>query len=44
MSYEIIHVMDHYEAYDDNGNFLCSGDRRSETETEAEEVLARREV
>lgn len=41
---KIIHVMDHYEAYDDNGNFLCSGDRRSEVETEVEEVLERREV
>ena len=38
---EIIHVMDHYEAYD-NGKFICSGDKRSEVEKDAEEILAER--
>ena len=42
MVYKVISVMDHYEAYDPNGKFICSGDTRSEAETEAEEILAER--
>lgn len=42
MSYKVIAVMEHYEAYDHNGNFLCSGDKRSEVEEDAEEILAER--
>ena len=38
MAYQIIHVMDHYEVYI-QGEFVCSGDRRKETEDEAEEIL-----
>lgn len=38
---EIIHVMDHYEAYI-NGNFICSGDTLNEAETEAEKCLTER--
>lgn len=37
----IIHVMDHYEAYM-NGKFICSGDTRSEAETDADEILSER--
>lgn len=39
MDYKIIHVMDHYQAYDNNGNFICSGDTRNEAETEAEKYM-----
>ena len=42
MVYKVISVMDHYEAYDQNGNFICSGDKRSETERDAEMCLAER--
>jgi hypothetical protein len=42
MEPKIIRVMEHYEAYDDNGNFICSGDKRNETEMEAEKILAER--
>ena len=41
MNYVIVPVMEHYEAYI-NGEFLCSGDKRSETAREAEEILAER--
>ena len=40
--YDVICIHGHYEAYDNNGNFLCSGDKRNETEDEAEKVLAER--
>ena len=42
MDYKVISVMDHYEAYDHNGNFICSGDTRNEATREAEEYLAER--
>lgn len=42
MDYEVVHVMDHYEAHDTNGNFLCSGDTDTEAAREAEKVLAER--
>ena len=35
-------VMDHYEAYDDNGNFICSGDTLNEAVSEAEKCLVER--
>jgi hypothetical protein len=39
----IIHnVNGHYEAYDRNGNFLCSGDTKNETKEEAERCLSER--
>jgi hypothetical protein len=38
---EIIHVMDHYEAYID-GMFVCSGDTRNEAVREAEKCLVER--
>lgn len=31
MDYDIIHVIDHYEAYL-NGEFICSGDTKAEVE------------
>ena len=37
---KIIHVMDHYEVYDLNGNFICSGDTLNEAVMEAELCLA----
>ena len=30
MEYHIIGVRGHYEAYDNNGNFVCSGDTYTE--------------
>ena len=39
MSFEIISVRGHYEAYDEDGNFICSGDKESETRQDAEEIL-----
>ena len=39
---EIIRVMEHFEAYH-NGKFICSGDRESETEKDAEEILTEME-
>lgn len=36
----IIPVRGHYEAYDSNGNFICSGDTRSEVERELKEMNA----
>ena len=39
---KIIHVMDHYEVYDLNGNFICSGDTLNEAVREAELCLAER--
>ena len=38
MNYDIIPVMDHYEAYL-NGKFICSGDNKRETEMEVQEYL-----
>lgn len=38
MSYEIIHVMDHYEVYI-KGKFVCSGDTPTEAAKEAEKAL-----
>lgn len=35
MNHDIIHVMDHYEAYM-NGKFICSGDTKTEVERELE--------
>jgi hypothetical protein len=35
--YKIIHANGHYEAYDNNGNFLCSGDSYIEVVREIEE-------
>lgn len=29
-THRIIHINGHYEAYDDNGNFVCSGDTWNE--------------
>ena len=42
MDYEVINVNGHYQAYDLNGNFICSGDTKSETKKDAEEILAER--
>ena len=42
MDYKIINVNGHYMAYDLNGNFICSGDKLSETIREAELCLAER--
>jgi hypothetical protein len=42
MDYDVCHVIDHYVAYDTNGNFLCSGDTRNEAAKEAEKILAER--
>ena len=39
---KIVHVMDHYEVYDHNGNFICSGDTLNEAVREAELCLAER--
>ena len=39
---KIIHVMDHYEVYDLNDNFICSGDTLNEAVREAEKYLAER--
>ena len=39
---KIIHVMDHYEVYDLNGNFICSGDTLNEAVIEAERHFAER--
>ena len=36
--YNIIPIMEHYEAYDRNGKFICSGDTRTEVENELMEV------
>lgn len=36
--YDIISVHGHYEAYDSNGKFICSGDTEAEVERELIEV------
>lgn len=38
----VVSVMDHYVAYDTNGNFICSGDTKNQTIKDAEEILAER--
>jgi hypothetical protein len=35
----ILNVNGHYEAYDRNGKFICSGDTKSEAKKEAEKIL-----
>lgn len=42
MDYMVISEMDHYVAYDINGNFICSGDTRNEASKEAEKCLTER--
>lgn len=37
--YEIINVNGHYEGYYINGEFICSGDNKSEVEKDIEEEL-----
>lgn len=36
MEYKIISIHGHYEAYDQNGNFICSGDTPMEVAKEIE--------
>lgn len=36
--YDIIPVHGHYEAYDRNGKFICSGDTETEVENELKEM------
>lgn len=36
MDYHIINVRGHYEAYDNKGNFICSGDTVKEVAKELE--------
>ena len=38
MEYKIISVRGHYEAYDYNGNFICSGDTPMEVAKEIENI------
>ena len=38
MNYKIICVRGHYEAYDHNGNFICSGDTPTEIAQEIEKL------
>lgn len=38
MNYTIINVRGHYEAYDNNGNFICSGDTPMEVAREIERM------
>lgn len=38
MNYKTINVGGHYHAYDDQGNFICSGDTPMEIEKEIEEM------
>lgn len=38
MSYKIIRVRGHYEAYDSKGNFICSGDNPREVAREIEKM------
>ena len=40
MNPDIRPINGHYEAYDRNGKFICSGDSRSEVERELEEGKA----
>lgn len=41
MEIKIVNVNGHYEAFHKaNGNFICSGDTKSETQREAEICLA----
>lgn len=35
--YNIIPAREHYEAYDSNGKFICSGDTKAEVERELKE-------
>lgn len=35
----IRNVNGHYEAYDQNGKFICSGDTKNEAKEEAEKIL-----
>lgn len=42
MDYKVVNVMDHYEVYDANGNFICSGDTLNEAAREAERYLIER--
>ena len=37
MNYNIICIRGHYEAYDDNGNFICSGDTEREVKEEIQQ-------
>ena len=38
MDYKIICVRGHYEAYDHNGNFICSGDTLNEVVMEIQSI------
>lgn len=38
MDYKIISIRGHYEAYDHNGNFICSGDTPREVAKEIEKM------
>jgi hypothetical protein len=40
MNPDIRHVNGHYEAYDRNGKFICSGDSKTEVENELKEMHA----
>ena len=42
MDYKIIRVMEHYHAYDKDGNFICSGDTPKEVAEEVEKYFAER--
>lgn len=37
MNYKIICTHGHYEVYDDNGNFICSGDTEREVKEEIQQ-------
>lgn len=38
MDYKIVRIHGHYEAYDHNGNFICSGDNFREITKEIEKI------
>lgn len=42
MAFKIISIRGHYEAYDANGNFICSGDTWKEVAEEVENYLVER--